>query len=247
MPNKSTKHSVNNTPIISVKDLTVSFNQLAVLRDINFDIDAKEVVAIIGPNGSGKTTLLKALIGLLPYDGDIKIYGKNSRLALPKIGYVPQRFSFDKTFPLTAEELLKLSQKKPNAKKLTHALKEVEMVDQRHKQIGQLSGGQIQRLLIAQAIINEPEILFLDEPTAGIDVEGEKGFYDLVKHQNEVHGVTIILVSHEVNIVYKYATKVICVNQDLVCFGGPKEAITPETMKKLFGEDVAFPHHHHHA
>ncbi len=232
-------------PIIQVKGLSVRLGGQQILTDVNFQILPGELVAIIGPNGSGKTTLLKALLGLVPFSGKAEIFGVPVSKILGKIGYVPQRFSFDKTFPLTVGEFLEMSLLKPKKEKINKALAEVEMVAYQNKLLGELSGGQLQRILIARALLNEPEIVFFDEPTTGIDIEGTRGFYEIISHLNKIHKTTIVMVSHEISVVYKYATKVICLNRDLLCFGKPKETITKEVLKQLYGDEVELKPHHH--
>ena len=164
---------------------------------------------------------------------------------LDQIGYVPQHFMFDKTFPLTITEFLNLSVDRTKKFRIDEVLRDVEMNRQRNKLLGNLSGGQMQRVLIARALLNQPRILFLDEPTTGVDLEGEKSFYEIVEQQNREKQVTVVLISHEINMVYKYATQVVCLNRDLVCNGIPKEAITKEILDKLYSEDVEMRSHHH--
>lgn len=231
--------------IISIKNLSVSYGEHVILDKINFDIDSGEIVAIIGPNGSGKSTLVKVILGLVAYEGDIKIWNQKPQKNLKKIGYVPQRFTFDKNFPLTVKEFLNLSLHHKDPSLLKKSLEEVEMTKHKNKLIGKLSGGQLQRILIAKAILNQPKLIFFDEPTAGIDLEGEKDFYEIIRHQNEVHNVTIIIISHEVSMVYKQATQVICLNRSLFCMGQPKEAITKDVLQQLYGEEVALKEHKH--
>lgn len=242
---KSSKKLLAPEPVLAVKKLSVSYGSLQVVKDVSFDISAGDILAIIGPNGSGKTTLLKAILGLIPYQGAVKVFGQPISNVLDKISYVPQRFSFDKTFPLTVNEFLKLSLRKKDPSRLIYGLKEVEMTKYGDHLIGELSGGQLQRVLIARALLNKPKMIFLDEPTAGVDIEGEKSFFEIIRHLNIKHGMTIILISHEINMVYKFATKIVCINRDLVCFGQPKDVVTKEVLKKLYGQDLKFRHHHH--
>ncbi|MBU1038726.1 metal ABC transporter ATP-binding protein [Patescibacteria group bacterium] len=230
---------------INISNLTVILGNQKILDNISFTVTAGAVVAIIGPNGSGKTTLLKAFLGLVPYTGEIKLFGQSPRDFLGQVGYVPQRFSFDRTFPLTVEEFLKFSSPTGKPSRLKHALKEVEMLKYGGKMLGVLSGGQLQRVLIARALLNDPKILFLDEPTAGVDVEGEKDFYQLLAHQNKEHGVTIVMVSHELSMVYAQASQVVCLDKHLICSGVPKQAITPEVLKKLYGGEINLAKHNH--
>lgn len=231
--------------ILEVAHLSVVYNGRTVLNDLNFSIKRGEIIAIVGPNGSGKTTLIRAVLGLLPYQGRILVNQKPVQEALGKIGYVPQRFTFDRTIPITVGEFLQISFRNISSRKINHALLEVDMNHEEHALIGTLSGGQFQRILIARSILNDPELLLLDEATSEVDAVGTKSFYEIVQHLNRVHQTTVLLVSHEINMVYKFADQIICVNRDLICYGKPKDAITKEVLEKLYGEDVRFQEHKH--
>lgn len=232
--------------IITIKNLNVTFGNNQVLKNITANIAPEEVVAIIGPNGSGKTTLLRAILGLVPYTGTIKILNKPVKQILNQIGYVPQRFNFDRTFPITVNEFLTLCTCKHHKQKsIDKSLKELEIAKLKDQMIGTLSGGQMQRVLIASAIIHEPKILLFDEPTSGIDIEGVKDFYSIIKHLNENHKTTVLMISHEISMVYKFAHKILCLNKGLVCHGKPSEALTSDVLKKLYGEKVEFREHTH--
>lgn len=238
------KHLHDNLAI-EVTDLTVRFGDEVVLKDLNLSVQKGEIAALIGPNGAGKTTLVRALLGFQSYRGRVKFFGRSLSEVLWQIGYVPQKFSFDKTFPLTVREFLAVTMNTKDAQKIDSVLGETGMRGKENKLIGELSGGQMQRLLIARAILNDPKILFLDEPTTGVDVEGERGFYEIIHHLNEIHGTTILMISHEINMVYRYASQVICLNRDLFCEGVPKDQLTKDLLEKLYGGEVA-PRHHHH-
>lgn len=231
--------------IIQVEHLLVSYNGQTILNDLNFSIQKGEIVAVVGPNGSGKTTLIRALLGLIPYRGRVLVDQRPIREAINRIGYVPQKFMLDQTIPITVGEFLKIAFKKVSLRKIKHALLEVDMIQHGETPIGTLSGGQFQRVLIARALLNEPSILFLDEATNEVDVLGTKSFYDIIRHLNRVHKTTVILVSHEISMVYKFADQIICLNRDLICFGKPKDTITKEVLEKLYGQDIRFQEHRH--
>lgn len=233
------------SPIIHIEHLSVRYDGQAILKDLSLEIQKGEIVAVVGPNGSGKTTFIRAVLGLIPYQGNIRINGQPVKASLTTIGYVPQRFSFDRSIPMTVREFLALSFKRVPPRKLKHALLEVDMTEYENHQIGSLSGGQFQRVLIARSLLNDPLILVLDEATSEIDSAGAKSFYDIISHLNKVHGTTVILVSHEINMVYKFADHIICLNRELVCYGKPKEAITKEVLERLYGEDIRFQEHRH--
>jgi len=246
--NHSNKKNIN---AVEVKNLTVSIDREPILKNLSFDIPAGSITAIIGPNGAGKTTLLRAMLNLIPIEkGTIKIFGnkgdkkcrhlRGHHLSCIHPSYVPQRFMFDKTFPITVNEFLEFALRPGQKKeKIDEALKEIGMHASKNKMLGTLSGGQMQRILIARALITEIELIFLDEPGAGIDIGGEKNFYELIKHLNEKHGSTCVLISHEIDIVFKYSHQVICLNKKLICQGVPEKILTVETLKKLYGEDIA--------
>jgi len=244
MPKSLPKHS-ENREVIRVQDLNVQLNGAEIVRNVSFSVNSGEIVALVGPNGSGKTTLVKALLGLIPYQGSVKILGRPIKEVLDRIGYVPQRFTFDRTFPLTVNEFLHLFIGPENSDKVSKALQEVELSGAKNQLVGRLSGGQLQRLLIARAVLNNPKILILDEPTSGIDQEGEKDFYSLIEHQQKVHKVTVLMISHEINVVYHFATQVICLNRDLFCIGKPKEVMTKALLDKLYGSQIDVREHQH--
>ena len=238
-------------PAIKVDNLIVQFGKDRVLNDVSFAIEAGQVVAVIGPNGSGKSTLIKTMLGLEKADqGNISFFGKPLSHARSSIGYVPQHFTFDKEFPITVSEFLGLRLIQTDAH-IAHKLSQVglraEVADQH---LGALSGGEMQRVLIAQAILNDPKILILDEANAGIDVGGEQNLLDIIRRLSEEHGTTVVMISHEIDIVAQFVDQVICLNRSLICHGTPKEILTEKTLKGLFGDHASVyehqaPHHHH--
>lgn len=234
-----------NETLIHIDHLSVRYDGQAVLNDLNLEIKKGDIVAVVGPNGSGKTTFIRAVLGLVPYEGKILIDGKPVKSSLTKIGYVPQSFSLDRSIPMTVGEFLTLSFNRLPSRQLKRALLEVDMKAYENHLISALSGGQFQRILIARSLLNDPMVLVLDEATSEIDTAGTKGFYDIVSHLNRVHGTTVILVSHEIHMVYRFADHILCLNRQLICYGTPKEAITKEVMEKLYGADVRFQEHKH--
>jgi len=235
---------MSGEPILTVENLGVKFDNNEVLRGLNFFIQKEDVLAIVGPNGAGKSVLLRALLGLVPYSGKI-----NWAPGI-KIGYVPQKFNIDKDLPLSVEEFFKFKEKK--LEKIISALKSVGITDEHHiehhilkQRLGWLSGGQIQRILIAWSIIDNPDVLLFDEPTAGIDVGGEETIYNLLKKLKDERGFTVLLISHDLNIVYKYANSVICVNKEMVCHGEPNTVLDPASLAKLYGGETSFYKHEH--
>lgn len=230
---------------IMVKDLTIKYDSFVAIENINLEIKKGCFVSIIGPNGSGKTTLLKAMLGLVKsVKGEVLIFGKNILSQKKIVGYVPQRFSFDKTFPITVEEFLKFSLRAGQSiSKIDEKLREIDMLSKKKILLGKLSGGQMQRVLVARAILNDPKILFLDEPAAGIDIGGEKNFYELMDYLNQKYRITIIMISHELDIVTEYTHRVVCLNKKMICSGDPDKVLDAEMIRELYGEHVAIHKH----
>ncbi|MDD2606052.1 MAG: ABC transporter ATP-binding protein [Desulfobacterales bacterium] len=210
------------TPIIDIRHLWFSYNGQVALRDVNLEIQSGDFVALIGPNGGGKTTLLKLMLGLLkPQSGTIRILGQSPRKASRQIGYVPQDVNINRSFPVTALDVVEMGlihiQDAGSAgqqrRKALKALAQMEMADLAHRRIGSLSGGQRQRVFIARALVAEPRLLLLDEPTASIDSKGQTDFYRNLKTLNE--SITILVVSHDLMAISTYIKSVACVNKSL--------------------------------
>ena len=231
--------------ILEVQDLSVSFDNLEVLKDISFSVSDGDFLAIIGPNGAGKTVLFRALMGIVPYDGEVKWR------ANVKIGYVPQKLIEKAELPLTVREFFMLKSKnlffkdKQVLNSIVHELKSVSIgADILDQQLINLSRGQLQRVLISWAILGHPQVLLFDEPTAGIDIAGEESVYNMLHKLQDERGMTVIIISHDLNIVYRYANNVLCLNKKRLCYGEPERALTSEQIKRLYGES-AFYHHLH--
>ncbi|MBI4691836.1 MAG: metal ABC transporter ATP-binding protein [Candidatus Terrybacteria bacterium] len=225
--------------ILEVKNLSVRFDGNKVIDDLSFDLREKDNLVILGPNGAGKTVLLKTLLGIFPFQGNIR-WRENI-----KIGYVPQKFLADKNIPLNIEEFFKF--KKINSEEIAAVLKSVGIKDKTifSKRIGALSSGQLQRILIAWALIDNPDILLFDEPTAGIDIEGEETIYNLLSQIEKERDLTIILITHDLSVVYKFADSVLCLNKKAVCQGPPQEVLKLENLNQLYGGEIKFYQHGH--
>lgn len=223
---------------LKIKGLSVTIGQQAIIEDVSFEVEEGEIVAVIGPNGSGKSTLFRAILGLVPHQGEALIFGKPIEQALPAIGYVPQHFDFDRTIPITVKEFLSFAEPELTTKQTEKLCREVNVDALADKLIGELSGGQLQRVLIAQALFKNPRLLLLDEPASGIDIQGARAFYDLIEHLNREHKVTVMLISHEISFVHGFAHKVICLNRNLVCHGAPGNVLDKETLQKLYGSKI---------
>jgi len=240
--------TTNNEPAIFVENLSVRYGEHAVVDNVSFSIESGKIAAIVGPNGSGKTTLMKAILGLVPSRGEIIVLGQHLHDVRSRVGYVPQRFTFDRDFPITVEEFLNLARSsKCASSRITTVVKEVGLTPLiLHKHLGNLSGGQLQRILIAQAILHDPAILFLDEPATGIDVVGETAIHDVIEHLNKEHGTTVLMVSHDIAMISSLVDQVLCLNKKLLCSGPPKKALTQKSLGDLFGSHHSFYEHHQH-
>lgn len=226
--------------------MNVEFNEHKILKDLSFEVKKGDVLALIGPNGAGKTVLFRALLGLIPYQGTI------FWSADVKIGYVPQKFYVERSLPLTVREFLGYKDGKENIAKV---LKSVGFIthDEHHlkhhllnRPLGVLSGGELQRILIAFALLGKPDILLFDEPMSGIDIGGEETIYNLLKKLGEGEDLTIIMISHDIHIIYHYADSVLCLNKEKICFGPPERALNEGILKKLYGSEVSVYGHTEH-
>ena len=228
--------------LLSVKHLFVRLEDKLIVEDLSFELAAGERLSVLGPNGAGKTVLLKALLGLLPYKGEV-VWAPSVR-----IGYVPQKIDADTHLPLTFTDLFraKCTTLKVSFNELDEIANSVGLTKQiLQTPVGHLSGGQFQRGLIAFSLIGSPNVLLMDEPTASVDEPGEEHIYELINRLQTEHNLASIMVSHDLSFVFRYATKVLCLNRQKVCFGSPMDALTPEVLAKLYGEAVGVYHHDH--
>lgn len=238
-------------PALLVTNLTVMYPGYthAAVEDVSFEVREHSITALIGPNGSGKTTVLKAVLGLLEFEGEIRVFGKPVSQMYQTIGYVPQRFSFDPTFPITVSEFVSLAHVRSAGEgseaHVRHTLDSVNAESLEQRKLSTLSGGQLQRVLLARALVNDPTLLLLDEPEAGVDVGGEQTFYDLIEKLVERRQVTALIASHELDVVYAYAQQVICLNRRMLCSGKPRDVLNQETFEKLYGRGLKFYGHDH--
>jgi zinc transport system ATP-binding protein len=210
--------------IIEIKNVDFSYENELILENVNLSVQERDFLAIIGPNGGGKSTLLKLILGLIkPNKGEISIFGQKISKSLSTIGYVPQNTNINTNFPIKVIEVVMMGHvgdkppligyKKEEISCAMGALSQVGMQEYANKKIGQLSGGQRQRVMIARALCAHPKILLLDEPTASIDISGQKQVYELLKELNK--HLSIIVVSHDLSIIIEYAKKVAHVNKKL--------------------------------
>lgn len=237
--------SRSHTAAVSVDRCTVCFGDHEALRSVSFQVVAGSFVAIVGPNGSGKTTLLKTMLGLIrPDDGQVRVFGVPPRdVETGIIGYVPQIKTFDRSFPAVAVELVLsgLHRRWPfrvAEAERRQALQTLERVGAGHlanRTLGELSGGELQRVYLARSIIHTPRLLLLDEPATGVDRAGAIGLYDLLETYQQRQQATVLMVTHDWNAAYHHATHVLVLDRAQVSFGPPEEALSEETLRQAFG------------
>jgi zinc transport system ATP-binding protein len=227
--------------VLEVSHVTVRFGATTVLRDLTFGVERGTTLAILGPNGAGKTVLFKALIGALPFEGSIR-WAPQTR-----IGYVPQKLDLERDLPVTGMDFLRAraSLSGQDASGISRILSLVGMPDQvARSPIGVMSGGQFQRLLVASALIGAPNVLLLDEPTAGVDEPGQEQLNELVHRLQHDQGLTVLFISHELTVVYRYATTVLCLSRAVACIGAPRTILTPDLLREMYGATEFHVHDH---
>ena len=244
---------MNESAIIKFENVNFSYSaDNTVLQDINVNISPGEFACVVGPNGGGKTTFIKLILGLLkPQSGSIKVLGKSPEKSLDKIGYVPQQSKFDSNFPVSVLDVVLMGclnrsffwgyYNKKHKEQAYKAIEEVGMEGMADRSFADLSGGQRQRTLVARAIVSDPEILLLDEPTSNIDIHGTEHFYKLFEDLNRKY--TILMVSHDIGFVSNRVKSVICVRQTLQVH--PISELTGDTLQKLYGAGVCAIRHDH--
>lgn len=244
---------------IEIRDARVRLGDTEVLRGVTMMVPRGRMVALIGPNGSGKTTLLRCLLGLQRLgSGEIRLLGEPvGPKVLARVGYVPQRLQLEPSFTLSVREFLCLrrpetrgwfwqSHRRTDAQ-LHDTLEELGVGSLLNRPLAGLSGGQLQRVLIAFSLLSEPELLLLDEPTAGVDTPGENSFYELISAVHARHRMTVVLVSHDLAMVFRQASWVYALNGVICCQGHPEEVLNADSLKAAYGIHVTPYHHHHHS
>jgi len=231
------KEPAAGTPAaLEVEHVSVAFGRARVLEDLSFRVGAGRCLAIIGPNGSGKTVLLKALMGAVPFEGVVR-WAPGTR-----IGYVPQKLDVERDLPLTGLDFLRAKADVSGAPAdVPRALAAVGLSRQTATQpIGELSGGHFQRLLLAFALIGSPNVLLVDEPTAGVDEPGEEDIHALFQELQREERLTLLLISHELNLVYRIADDVLCLSRRRAWFGPPMTILTPDRLREIYGTAMKF-------
>jgi len=244
-PNHTCNRECGGLCCTKIEGFQVSFGNTTILKDVSMHIHCGELTAIIGPNGAGKSTLLQAMLGQIKHSGELKFLdAKGNHTGNPVIGYVPQHLSFDNGTPTSVLDLFMVCKTKMPAflfttKKIKRKVKEsLALVKAEHlinRKIGELSGGELQRVLLALALDPIPDLLLLDEPVSGIDQNGLELFYNIVSDIRKQYDLSIILVSHDLDLVEKYADRVILLNETIVCNGTPSQVFSDERTKKIFG------------
>ena len=223
--------------VLEVNQLSVRFGGTQVLSDLSLQVPRGSSLAIIGPNGAGKTVLFRALIGAIPFQGDLR-WSPGVR-----IGYVPQKLDLERDIPITGVDFLRARAALAGAPaaNVTGILSSVGVSQAIARQpIGTMSGGQFQRLLVAFALVGDPNVLLLDEPTAGVDEPGQERLNELVHRLQEDRGLTVLFISHELSVVYRYATNVLCLSRALAFFGAPRAILTPELLDQVYGAHMEY-------
>ena len=224
--------------VLRVSGLEVTLEGQVVVANLSFSVKRGEILTILGPNGAGKTVLLRALLGTLPHEGSIA-WKKGTR-----IGYVPQRLPYIRNIPLSVEDFFAL--KRNAGTEVRGMLGAVGLADElATKRIGDLSSGQFQRVLIAWALAGNPDVLLFDEPTTGVDVSGEETVYGLLARMHRERNLTMLIVTHDLAVVHRLSSTVLCLNKQPVCQGPPIATLTPENLQRLYGAEVKFYEHKH--
>ena len=237
---------MENQTLINAEDVSLEIDQRQILNNISLQIKAEQIVTLIGPNGAGKTSLVKIVLGLIkPTTGSV-VAKKGLR-----IGYMPQRLHIDHSMPVSVERFLKLAVNSNNSE-INNVLGEVGAESLRDSQLYSLSGGELQRVLLARALIQEPQLLVLDEPAQGVDVNGQAELYRLISDIRNRHQCGILLVSHDLHLVMSATDEVICLNQHVCCHGHPEQVSNDPAYLELFGKKDAetlavYTHNHNHS
>ena len=233
------------TQLILLDNVSVEIKHQKILHNVSLSINTNQIVTLLGPNGAGKSTLVKVILGLMPYTS-----GKITRLNNLTIGYVPQSIKLNPTLPITVKRFMLLN-KQLNNNNILNILSMVKAEYLIDKSMHQLSGGELQRVLLAQALAKRPQLLILDEPTQGVDVNGQVLLYDLISSAKKQFNCGILMVSHDLHLVMAKTDEVICLNHHICCSGTPASVSNDPEFISLFGQQGAsqiavYKHHHNH-
>lgn len=233
------------TAIVYAKDISIQLNGRQVLNRVDLSVYPREIVTLIGPNGAGKTTLVRVILGLMRPDS-----GKVQRRKDLRIGYMPQRLVLPNNLPLSVRRFLNLAQL-GKTKQLNSVVAELEISHLLESQMQTLSGGELQRVLLARALLREPELLVLDEPVQGVDVTGQAELYALISNIRKTHDCSVLMISHDLHLVMAATDRVLCINQHVCCSGHPETVSQHPAYLELFGSPASaklalYTHHHNH-
>jgi len=233
-------------PLLRADNLSIKYRNHHILDNVSFEVRPQQILTIIGPNGAGKTTLLKAILGLIPSSGGT-LWKKEGL----RIGYMPQRIDLNPLLQLSVKDFLHLAEPRADLKKLQAVLKEIGVASLLDRFMSQLSGGELQRVLLASTLLIEPDLLVLDEPAQGVDVVGQAELYRLIKAARERRGCSVLLVSHDLHLVMSASDHVICLNHHICCSGNPDAVRQDANYQSLFpqvtpGLEGLAPYVHHH-
>lgn len=262
----SSELSNSQYPILKVEGLTVYQDKYLAVRDVSFELLPGTDTAVVGPNGAGKSTLVQALLGIIPHtSGKVEIFGRPiKRLGdlSHQIGYMPQNFIFDRSFPISVCELVGLGYVEKSARSkgarwfartpvhkktdaIAQALERVNAYYLRHQAVGNLSGGELKRVLLAYCLVMPRQLLVLDEAFAGVDMQGAADFYALLHQLKHEEGWSVLQISHDIDMVSRHCDRVLCLNQTVVCTGTPDTALSPQNLLATYGPSFSRYRHHH--
>ncbi len=237
----------NSTPdcLLSAESISKKFGERQVLQDINLKISQGQIVTLIGPNGAGKTTLVRIILGLLQADS-----GSIFQRAALRIGYMPQKMHVEPTLPLTVLRFLQLALKTDRAL-IDRTLIELNIAHLLQQQLVSISGGELQRVLLARALLRNPHILILDEPAQGVDLAGQAELYQLISDISNQQGCGVLMISHDLHLVMSATDEVVCLNHHVCCQGKPEHVSNDPAYLELFGANASrnlavYTHHHNH-
>ena len=236
---------------VEISNLSVQYPDVKALDDVSFVVNQGDFLGIIGPNGAGKSTLFDCMLGLnKKYQGEIKFFDKDirdSKNYLREIGYVPQKPIFEKNFPATVSDVVRMGlRNESDENKINEILQQLWIHELQNRRIGELSGGQLQRVFIAKALVNNPKILILDEPVTGIDQQSIELFYSILRELNSKQKITIIWSSHDLDAVNQLANHVACLNRTLFFHGESEKFFSDDDLVKQYSEASMQEHMHHH-
>lgn len=231
--------------LVKAKNISIQFGDRQVLQHVNLSVLQGQIVTLIGPNGAGKTTLIRVILGLLPVQS-----GTVEKQPGLRIGYMPQKLHIEPTMPITVRRFLQLAQR-DGTEPIGRLLEEVQVSHLMEHQLGSISGGEMQRVLLARALSQSPQLLVLDEPAQGVDVAGQADLYQLINDIRTVHQCGVLMISHDLHLVMAKTDEVVCLNHHICCHGRPEQVSVDPSYLALFGKKEAknlavYTHHHNH-